>query len=122
MNNLKKISVIVKEILTENEETRNSDMLLYVKVCETLNPTVSALPFFSTLLNLKSLNLPCFETVRRARQKVQEKNPHLAGNFNTRRFRAINENKFRKFARGEGNEESRLDCFTQTDSGTLAVE
>ena len=44
---------------------------------------------------------PAFETVRRARQKVQERNPELQGVERIKAKRKENEEIFREFARGE---------------------
>ena len=42
------------------------------------------------LLSLKDYNLPSFETVSRARRKVQEAYPHLRANANVEAGRMLN--------------------------------
>lgn len=96
---LQPTSDIVKQILIDQPVTRNSDMLLYVTVCEQINPTAINGPFWHVLLNLKQFGLPNIETVRRTRQKVQQCNPELAGNSTVEGFRTMNENEFRAYAR-----------------------
>ena len=96
---LKRTSDIVKKVLTEQPLTRNSDMLLYVTVCQELNPAAINDPFWHVLLNLKQYGLPNTETVRRTRQKVQQCNPELAGNSTVEGFRIMNESEFKAYAR-----------------------
>lgn len=91
---------IVKEILETNELARNSDMALYVKVCEKVNPAVLSKPFWVVLVSLKEYNLPNIETVRRTRQKLQAAYPELSGNANVEGQRTLNEEAFRNYARG----------------------
>jgi hypothetical protein len=74
-------------------------MLLYVTVCNELNPAAINGPFWHVLLNLKTFGLPNIETVRRTRQKVQQCNPELAGNDKVEGFRGLNETEFRSYAR-----------------------
>ena len=91
---------IVKEILETNETARNSDMALYIKVCEKINPLVLSKPFWVVLLSLKEYNLPSIETVGRARRKLQETFPELAGDANVTEQRMLNEEAFKEYARG----------------------
>ncbi len=97
---LKTTQDVVKEILETNEMARNSDMALYVKVCERINPNVLSKPFWVVLLSLKEYNLPNIETVRRTRQKLQAAYPELCGNDNVEAQRKVNEEAFREYARG----------------------
>ena len=91
---------IVKEILETNKTARNSDMALYVKVCERINPLVLSKPFWVVLLSLKEYNLPNIETVRRTRQKLQATFPELAGDADVSAQRMLNEEAFKEYARG----------------------
>lgn len=103
MNKAKEIYTtqeIVKEILETNEMARNSDMALYVKVCEKVNPVVLSKPFWVVIMSLKEYNLPCIETVRRTRQKLQATYPELSGNANVEGQRVINEEAFSNYAKG----------------------
>ena len=99
MSDLKRTSVIVKKLLEEKKETRESDMLLYVEVCRTLCPESLEHPMWYVLLHLKEFGLPNTETVRRSRQKMQEKYPELASSARVQRMRAEREERFRAFAR-----------------------
>lgn len=101
MNNLKQISTLVKQILIEDETARNSDMFLYLKVCEKLNPSVLEKPFWLVISSLKTFKLPNFETVRRTRQKLQADFPELASAERIKEKRTEKEQEFRDFARGD---------------------
>lgn len=91
---------LVKDILTKFPETRNSDDLLYFKVCESINALYISLPFWKVMLNRKEYNFPGFETVRRSRQKIQRECPELAGDENVEAGRMLNEEVFREYAKG----------------------
>lgn len=100
MNKLKNTKELVKAILQNDPQTRNSDMLLYLKVCKIKNTTALDLPFAAVITQLDKLNLPPFESVRRSRQKIQEEHPELAACDVVEGFRSENEHAFREFARG----------------------
>lgn len=100
MNRLKNTTDLVKRILEVNEGARNSDMILYVKVCESLNPSVLNKSFWYVIANLKEFNLPSIETVGRCRRKIVETHPELAGNDHVEAQRTVNEEVFREYAKG----------------------
>lgn len=97
---LKETAKLVKVILENYPIARDSDQYLYLRVAKSLNPDSLERPFVEVMANLKELGLPCFETVRRCRQKVQEENPRLKGTQKVRSYRSINEEVFKEFARG----------------------
>lgn len=81
LNDIKKVKDVVREILVENEEARESDDLLYLLVCQEMcEKNLYKISFADAFLNRKELNLPPFESVRRSRQKWQEDCPILRGN------------------------------------------
>lgn len=96
---INKTTVIVKDILNKNPMARNSDMYLYIKVCEKVNPDTLDMPLKTVLSDLKGYNLPAFETVRRTRQKIQQCCPELAGNGVVEAHRMLNEEAFKEYAR-----------------------
>ena len=51
----KQTSAIVKQILTDYPQTRNSDNLLYVKVVEKLNERALYKPFWDVMASMKEL-------------------------------------------------------------------
>lgn len=100
MSKLNTTKVLVKTILEEVEEARNSDMRLYFEVCKRLNAHALEYPFAHVILRLEALHLPPFESVRRTRQKVQAEYPNLSANDEVSLYRAENEAEYRDFARG----------------------
>lgn len=97
---LQAINEIVKSILANHPETRNSDNVLYIKVCERLNKRAMNEPFCNVFSKLKEFNLPPFETVRRTRQKLQATYPELSGKESVKAQRKQNENSFKAYAKG----------------------
>ena len=87
---------IVKNILTDYPQTRNSDALLYVKVVQRLNSSALKKPFWVVMLNLKKMGLPCFETVRRSRQWCQKEFPKLKADDVVQDYRTMLEEEYRK--------------------------
>ena len=108
MRDLKTTKGIVTYILEHDEKARNSDNHLYLQVLRVINVNrfdIEPISFVSVVDFLETLNkadcpYPGFETVRRARQKVQAEYPHLAASERVQEFRAENEADFREFARG----------------------
>lgn len=101
---LQSTTAIVKEILENHPEARNSDNILYVKVCAEIGKANGvdinkmSMPHF--LLHLKEYKMPVFETVRRTRQKIQAEHKHLVADSNVEAQRMLYEDDFRKYARG----------------------
>ena len=96
---LKTTTTLVKTVLTHFPETRNSDDLLYIKVCECVNPIAVNMTFKDMFLKRKEWGVPPFESVRRSRQKVQSQNPELSGITSVEGHRKLNEEIFREYAR-----------------------
>ena len=81
MRNLKTIEGKVKDILEKDEEARNDDMLLYLKVCNTCLKDTGAMPFAEVMLQYRYLGLPSIESVGRTRRKLQAEFPELMQMF-----------------------------------------
>lgn len=98
---LKYISGVVKVILQASERARNSDSFLYLRVLEfyacTKGIDLRNMTVPNFLMNMQDYGLPKFETVRRARQKIQEKNPELAAADKVKENRMVIEREFRAF-------------------------
>ena len=97
MKNLNNVSKLTKEVLEEDEQSRNSNMRLYSKVVAKLNPGREE--EIERLLTNSGLVLPPFETVTRVRRKIVEKNPELQANDKVVEFRVEQEEEYREFAR-----------------------
>lgn len=98
---LKRTNKLVSRILEENPHTRNSDSQLYLAVIEDISPGISALSIADILLNLDAFNLPCFETVRRTRQKLQAEREDLRANPKVQDYRTAREEAFSEYFGGK---------------------
>lgn len=103
-NRLNTTKALVKNLLEREPKTRNSDSYLYFRIISIIadanNIDLNGIPVTAFLLNMNDYPFPPFESVRRTRQKVQEKCPHLAASPEVEIFRAENETAYREFARG----------------------
>lgn len=88
----------VKEILEKDELARKDDCYLFLKVLEITHPNEVGKTFRDVLLNAKK-NKINFESIRRCRQKVQEKHPELKDN-KTAEARFEEQNEYQRFAIG----------------------
>lgn len=81
-----KIKDTVHRILKEQSDTRDNDRLLLLKVwaeqVPELRGNMSFVDFSKIYLSGKLVDT---ESVRRSRQKIQEQNPELKGNFHHKR-------------------------------------
>lgn len=95
---------LVKTILQEEPQTRSSDNLLYLKVIERIASErkldIKNLSVYYFLRYMRIYGFPPFESVRRARQKIQAQHPELSANAKVQEQREINEVEYREFARG----------------------
>lgn len=79
MNQTETVENRVLEILRDCPRSRYDDMVLILHYYN-LYGTIRAgeLPLETVVYNYKALRLPCFETIRRARQRVQTLFPELS--------------------------------------------
>jgi hypothetical protein len=95
---------IVKKLLEVNPQTRNSDSYLYLKVLgvieEANNINVNHVPVKKFLTHMAEWGFPPFESVRRARQKLQNKHPELSADPEVQAFRDENEKAVWEYAVG----------------------
>lgn len=81
MTQPKTIDSRVLEVLRECPETRQNDMLLILRYYNRYSYVrVGDLPLEDIAYNYKGYGLPCFESIRRARQRVQSLFPELSRN------------------------------------------
>ena len=79
MKQIRQVTGIVRGILEKHPDTRNSDNLLFIKVVESIDSDLLYKPMMDVLVHAKEYGIPAFESVRRSRQKLQEKFPELRG-------------------------------------------
>lgn len=82
MKTMKTVESRVLEILRDCPETRNEDMLLFYRYYNRFADYLRAgeFPLEDLAYNYKAYGLPCFESIRRARQRVQSLFPELSRN------------------------------------------
>lgn len=101
---LKTTTDIVKEVLKAHEQARNCDDYLYFLVCTIIGKQkgydVENMNLAQFLLNRNEYKLPSYDTVGRARRKLQGKYKELRANDVVEHFRSDNEKVFRRYARG----------------------
>lgn len=79
MNNLKTIDSKILLILRECPEARYDDMLLILKYYTRFSDLpIGRISFEEVIRNYKAFGLPCFESIRRVRQRVQSLFPELS--------------------------------------------
>lgn len=69
----------VKSLLIEIPETRDDDMLLYGIFCYRYGYVGQSSEFMAVMTNAKRLGMPSYESITRARRKIQENYPQLRG-------------------------------------------
>lgn len=99
MAKVKQVENIVKVILEENEQARNDDFVLITEVYNRLVPNVMNLTFNITMLGHKELRLPAFESITRARRKLQEKHEYLRATEKVQELRKEEELEYISYAK-----------------------
>ena len=87
---LKTVESMVFDVLKANPKARDDDMELYYIVAKEffyLTHGQAMLLFEDVMRNYKALGIPCFESVRRTRQKIQAAHPELGCSPEVRRAR-----------------------------------
>jgi len=71
MNKLYKVEDIVYQVLQEVPETRDDDFVLVAETYNRINPEIKYCNFNEVMLAHKELKLPYFESISRARRRLQ---------------------------------------------------
>ena len=95
MQKLRTIEDKVRAILKKDEEARNDDMVLYLKVCNSYFKDAGAMPFAEVMSQYRYLGLPSFESVGR----LQAEHPELLGSIRIQKLRAKQEQNYRRYAK-----------------------
>jgi hypothetical protein len=103
MKRLRDVSKKVKVVLSENEQARNDDNVLYLHVLRAygneMGLDTDRLSTSTLFLHCNELRLPSYKSVERARRLLQSKHPELKCDDNTQRARDEQEMKYEKFSR-----------------------
>lgn len=95
---LEKIEDKVKEILIKEPVTRKDDCFLIFKYIEKCYPRESIKSFEQVMKNGKENGI-CFESITRARRRIQAKHPELADK-ETKTARNLEQSQYREYAKG----------------------
>lgn len=68
---------IVYTVLLKNKQTRKDDFILVLEVIREYCPSLIEMKIKDIMLEHKELGLPSFESITRARRKVQKGHPEL---------------------------------------------
>lgn len=104
MKNMRKLEGVVKNTLEISESAREDDFLLVCKVYGELNGAVKYKNFEYVMKNHKELGLPSFESITRARRKLQSKYVYLRPPKEIQRVRTEQMDRFREYALQEEDE------------------
>ena len=102
MKNMRKLEGVVKSTLEISKAAREDDFILVCMVYGELNGAVKYKNFEYVMQNHKELRLPSFESITRARRRLQSEYPHLNSSKETQSIRASEEKRFRDYSRQVG--------------------
>lgn len=88
---------IVKGVLETQPCTRSDDFALIIETAKRFGLNTYGYSFEFAMSEWRRRHYPTFETITRARRKVQELYPQLQATNSVRRGRAINEQKYFDF-------------------------
>ena len=97
--NLKRTTDLVKHLLQAVPYTRSNDDILYYEVCKARCKNCLQVPFGIVISNRTAYNLPSYESVSRARRKVQECSPELSAVPVVEVMREVQEEAYIAYAR-----------------------
>lgn len=101
MDDLKKLEYKVYQMLQKDEDCRNSDNLLYLTYLKDEGIDVKKISIDSFYSFFADYGVARFESVARARRKIQELYPDLRACEDVRKWRKENETEFREYAISE---------------------
>lgn len=90
---------LVKQALIKNKSARDDDHLLYIEVVYIIDPALVNVNFAMNFKNARQLGLPPFETVSRARRKLQEKYPELRATSKVENARKEKQMEFEEYSK-----------------------
>ena len=95
---VRKVTPQVEKILEEMPETRDDDRELVLQVYSKFYDVWLGDRFYKIMRNKK---LPPFESIRRARQRVQARRPELRSSDDVDAIRKMEELEYKAYAKGE---------------------
>ena len=110
MNKLYKVEELVEKVLREHTDSRDDNFILIYRVYREINEDLVLRElFFQVMLYHKEYKLPSFESITRARRKLQNKYPELKPSKEVQEIRDKEEMDYFKYATdGYNNSFSKL--------------
>ena len=103
MSKMYDLHIRVKRILEQYPDARDSNNVLFWLVLKDLGKDIgvdlNAMRLQDVILRSRELGLPQYESITRARRKVQELNPELAGSSTVQAHRLVEEQTYKDYAR-----------------------
>lgn len=99
MGKINKVEKVVKFVLENSKQSREDNFILVYLVYRSLYIDVNELTFQHIMLNHKALKLPSFESITRARRKLQSKYDYLKPNNNVLNNRFVEEKKYISYSK-----------------------
>lgn len=96
---MKKLEPMVKELLEYYPATREDDFYLVGSVYYMIKPEIKTKTFLDIMKKHKEYGLPSFESITRARRKVQAENDNLISN-KAKRIREKEEREYFEYYKG----------------------
>lgn len=93
------VEKLVKQALERNKSAREDDHLLYIEVVYIIDPGLVNVNFMMNFKNARQLGLPPFESVSRARRKLQEKYPELRATSKVENARKEKQMEFEEYSK-----------------------
>lgn len=96
---IENLEVLVRQALERNKSTRDDDHMLYIEVAYIINPALVNVNFKMNFEHAIEVGLPPFESVSRARRKLQEKYEELRATEKVQNARINKQIEFEEYAR-----------------------
>lgn len=93
------VEKLVKQALIKNKSAREDDHLLYIEVVYIIDPALVNVNFVMNFKNARQLGLSPFESVSRARRKLQEKYPELRATSKVENARKEKQMEFEEYSK-----------------------
>lgn len=98
MGRLKKIETNVLAVMLKYPESRGNDFVLYAMYIKENRSELKDVGLIYALMEAKKLGMPSYESITRARRKIQQHNPQLRPPEKTAAARQEKEKQFRSYA------------------------
>ena len=100
MAKLQKVEKLVEKVLRGKIGTRDDDFCLIFNVYREINPDTVYMDFRRVMRDHAELGLPSFESITRARRKLQSEKPELGSSRKAKGIRKTEELDFKRYALG----------------------